>query len=104
MIAVSLKKCATVLLVVFMVSLLGYIHYQYSSGDFKSTERRRGTAAYIDWKSIPKNKLPPAEQLHDKWVVLTTINEPTNDVKKLADIEGWRVVVVGDTKTPKDWR
>jgi len=42
--------------------------------------------------------------MYDKWIVLTTINAPTDDLKKLADIEGWKVVVVGDTKTPADWR
>ena len=42
--------------------------------------------------------------MHEKWIVLTTINTPTADVKKLAGIEGWKVVVVGDTKTPADWR
>ena len=41
---------------------------------------------------------------HDKWIVITSINPPTEDVKKLAKISGWKVVMVGDTKSPKDWR
>jgi hypothetical protein len=43
-----------------------------------------------------------AEQ-YDKWIVVTTIQYPTEPVKKLASIPGWRLVVVGDKKTPKDW-
>ena len=56
----------------------------------------------INWKKIPRKPAPPAKEIHDKWIVLTTVNSPTEDVKKLARIEGWKVVVVGDTKTPKD--
>lgn len=40
---------------------------------------------------------------YDKWIVVTTIQHPTDPVKKLASIPGWRLVVVGDKKTPKDW-
>ena len=38
------------------------------------------------------------------WIVLTTINYPTESVKKLARLEGWRMVVVADHKTPVDWQ
>lgn len=41
--------------------------------------------------------------LDEKWIVVTTINYPTSAIKKLAGQEGWRVVVVADKKTPKDW-
>ena len=58
----------------------------------------------INWKEIPRKPAPPANEMHDKWIVITTINLPTADVKKLAGMEGWKVVVVGDTKTPADWR
>ena len=58
----------------------------------------------INWKKKPLKPAPPAKEIHDKWIVLTTVNSPTEDVKKLAGIEGWKVVVVGDTKTPADWR
>lgn len=58
----------------------------------------------IKWNEIPRRSSPPVEEIHEKWIVITTINAPTDDVKKLADIEGWKVVVVGDTKTPIDWR
>lgn len=40
------------------------------------------------------------------WVVITTINEPTQGiaaVAKLARKRGWRVIVVGDTKSPAGW-
>ncbi|XP_068752945.1 uncharacterized protein [Montipora capricornis] len=57
----------------------------------------------IDWKKIPRKPSPRPEDMHDKWIVITTVSSPTEDVKKLSKIEGWKVVVVGDTKTPEDW-
>ena len=62
------------------------------------------TMKEINWKEIPRKPSPPKGEMHEKWIVVTTINSPTADVKKLAGIEGWKVVVVGDTKTPTKWR
>lgn len=42
-------------------------------------------------------------QCEDKWIVVTTIQYPTEELKKLAALPGWRLVVVGDKKTPADW-
>jgi hypothetical protein len=39
----------------------------------------------------------------DKWVVVTTINPPTPALYDLAQLPDWKVVVVGDEKTPGDW-
>jgi hypothetical protein len=39
----------------------------------------------------------------DKWIVVTTIQAPTPQLRSLAEIPGWRLVVVGDRKTPQDW-
>lgn len=41
--------------------------------------------------------------VHDKWIVVTTINYPTKALKQLANLEGWHLVVVADKKTPLDW-
>jgi len=40
----------------------------------------------------------------DKWIVVTTIRSPTDAVRTLAKQSGWKVVIVGDKKTPKTWR
>ena len=42
--------------------------------------------------------------MNDKWIVVTTIFSPTEDMRKLAKIAGWKMVVVGDKKTPSDWK
>jgi hypothetical protein len=70
--------------------------------DWDDVKRRRQMSKNIDWTVVKKK--PKPSELHDKWVVVTSINKPTSDVEKLAKMEGWKVVVVGDTKTPSDWR
>ena len=77
---------------------------QHQSTNATNMEDAAKLIKEINWKEIPRKPAPPAGEMHDKWIVITTINSPTADVKKLAGIEGWRVVVVGDTKSPADWR
>lgn len=70
----------------------------------KLHKRTQNLTLAINWNEIPRRSSPPVEEMHEKWIVLTTVSAPTDDVRKLAEIEGWKVVVVGDTKTPVDWR
>lgn len=72
--------------------------------DWELSPLMRNLTTNVNWKDIPRKSAPPAEEMHDKWIIVTSINPPTDDVKKLAAIEGWKVVIVGDTKTPADWR
>jgi len=39
-----------------------------------------------------------------KWVTITSVNPPTNQVQKLCSISGWNKVIVADKKTPRDWQ
>ena len=72
--------------------------------DWRTLYENTDLSTEVSWKKIPRKPTPPKEEMNHKWIVVTTINSPTEDVKKLAAIEGWKVVVVGDTKTPADWR
>ncbi len=38
-----------------------------------------------------------------KFLIITSIFSPTKAVKKFANKKDWKVVVVGDKKTPADW-
>jgi hypothetical protein len=38
-----------------------------------------------------------------KVIVTTTINPPTEAIKKFSAMPGWDLVVIGDQKTPKDY-
>lgn len=70
--------------------------------DWSQLRKGKQLVKDIDWMAVDRKPRP--SQLHDKWVVITSINKPTSDVKMLAKMDGWKVVVVGDTKTPPDWR
>ncbi|KAK3757296.1 hypothetical protein RRG08_061633 [Elysia crispata] len=37
------------------------------------------------------------------WIIITTVAPPTADVMHMASLPGWRIVVVGDEKTLKNW-
>ena len=41
---------------------------------------------------------------YPNWIVVTSIQEPTDDIKTLSRLPGWKLLVVGDTKTPRRWR
>ena len=47
---------------------------------------------------------PGARPYSDKWIVITTIQLPTDAVRTMAAQAGWKVVAVGDQKTPADWQ
>ena len=55
--------------------------------------------------TLDSRPLPPipAASKHEKWIVVTSINPPTPTIEKLATLKDWHVVLIGDTKTPKDW-
>jgi len=42
----------------------------------------------------------------EKWVVVTTINDPTPSIYKLTELpEPWKIVIVGDKKTKNEgWK
>ena len=54
-------------------------------------------------KEMIRDRLIGIGHNNDKWIVITTINPPTPTIKRLASLQGWSVVVIGDSKTPKDW-
>lgn len=40
----------------------------------------------------------------NKYIVITSINKPTESVKAFSNLKDWNLVVVGDKKTPLNWR
>ena len=41
--------------------------------------------------------------IHDKWIVVTSVNQPTKEIARLASQKFFQLLVVGDKKTPEDW-
>lgn len=40
----------------------------------------------------------------NKFLVITTINHPTEAIRQFSLLKDWNVIVVGDKKTPADWQ
>ncbi|CAL2037312.1 unnamed protein product [Caenorhabditis brenneri] len=57
------------------------------------------------WKKSNVAPVAPVAEIKEgnKWIVVTSIILPTEDVKRLASFDDWNLVVVADTKTPLDW-
>ncbi|XP_046564892.1 probable glycosyltransferase STELLO1, partial [Haliotis rubra] len=85
------RKSRVIILCVTCVCLL--VVYMYVAAQLKKTK---------SWTSRLPDKFSTVSS--DRWIVVTTIFDPTPDIKFMAEIPGWKVVVVGDIKTPKDWR
>jgi len=41
--------------------------------------------------------------MNNKFIIITSINPPTEAVKAFASWNGWTTLVVGDRKSPKKW-
>lgn len=39
-----------------------------------------------------------------KFIIITSIFSPTESIKKFSKIKDWKIIVVGDKKTPKNWK
>jgi hypothetical protein len=44
-----------------------------------------------------------SKSISEKWIVVTSINMPTDSIKILSKIENFQLIVVGDITTPNDW-
>lgn len=77
-----------------------------SNLDWHSVKTEKMLKKAIYWDKFKASALPTPEKkdMHEKWLVVTTISEPTEDVKKLAEVKGWKLLIVGDEKTPANWQ
>ena len=119
-IIIALTMTCLVVLVYNMYNGNGYHMYDTQKGDplswdgvpthkntlvdWKQVNQMRRLENSVDWSKIKRRKRPRVEDIHHKWIVVTSIAAPTSDVKLLSKIPGWKLLVVGDKKTPKSWR
>ncbi|GFO05681.1 conserved uncharacterized protein [Plakobranchus ocellatus] len=99
------KKLMTILCVVFLllsIVTLGYLSENSTPSVLQSHVAITNKARVDRLAGVPSRLKPVAEQ-SEKWIVITTLSAPTSDVKFLASLSGWKVVVVADVATPTDW-
>ncbi|CAL2042607.1 unnamed protein product [Caenorhabditis brenneri] len=85
------------LIVSAILSLVLLLYWNQKSQ--KSHERKFS----IQPKTFKKAEAVAPVKEGKRWIVVTSISLPTEDVKRLASFADWNLVVVADTKTPLDW-
>ena len=43
-------------------------------------------------------------EIMKKFIISTSINSPTKAISKFDNLKGWQLIVVGDLKTPKNYK
>ncbi|XP_046850969.1 probable glycosyltransferase STELLO1 [Xenia sp. Carnegie-2017] len=99
-----------IVLSIFLVSIVGFLWLVLKCDDGSSIMTMaasiwdtKSKISFVDWSKVKPRKKVSEEDLHDKWIVVTSVSLPTEQVKKLSVIDGWRLIIVADLKTPKDW-
>ncbi|KAK3747353.1 hypothetical protein RRG08_059595 [Elysia crispata] len=92
-----LGKKHQVLKLVFMATLISIVGLGLYITSFVSIEP-------VAMSQLTKDSMRPRPvSQFGHWIVITTVAPPTADVMHMASLPGWRIVVVGDEKTPKNW-
>ena len=93
-----------ILSICFILSILSFIIITFSFLNSKNE-------AILEQKQKPIPQLRRLSKkitgiISDKWVVVTTINAPTDSIMKLTELpEPWKIVVIGDKKTKnEEWK
>ena len=74
-----------------------------------SDSQNQSNKPLVEYKKINLNKTEKRKpkknyENKDKWIVVTSIFEPTDQIKKLASLKNFQLLVVGDKKTNQNWK
>jgi hypothetical protein len=56
-----------------------------------------------DYVALDDQRLLQMDYFNDNWIVVTSINKPTDQIRKLASIKEFQLLVVADRKTDPNW-
>ena len=96
---------AVALIIIVIYTWISYFNidkFKWTSkdlSDFNSLELGKD----VVWSKIEQRTKPKDEEVGEKWIVVTSVALPTEQVKNLSKIKGWKLIVVADTKTPTNW-
>ena len=89
------RKITSILVLISIILVLLYGHKKQKKLDFKFE-----FIDSVDLIAKTKNKI---EGNLTKWIVVTSINEPTFQIKNLANINKFQLLVIGDKKSKTAW-
>jgi len=90
----KIRKIFIFLVTFFIIAMI------YKLNDKERTSKIPPRYLHRHNKIYPKNNTSSKK---DKWIIVTSVNEPTEQIKKLASIKEFQLLVVGDNKTNQNW-
>jgi len=87
------KFVFTVIILISITSIFYYLIEQKTFGAENFPQRIKST---INKSSIKKIK-------SSKWIIVTSINEPTLQINRLSSVDDFQLLVVADSKTNQAW-
>ena len=84
-----------ILVLVSIIILNNEFLYKYKN--IPSKDLRIKTKDYI-------KKYNYSKKIIEKWIVVTSINQPTEQCINLSKIQDFKLIVIGDKKSPEDWK
>ncbi|CAB3403025.1 unnamed protein product [Caenorhabditis bovis] len=92
-----------ILLILLFILFLSYFVF-IQPVDYTPLSSRQRLAQFVK-NAVNRAEIKNVSEIKNggKWIVVTSISSPTDDVKRLASFQDWNLVVVADTKTPNDW-
>jgi hypothetical protein len=82
--------------VVILISLISTSYYLIDQKTFGTENFRRRIR-----NSINKNYINKSNSA--KWIIVTSINEPTLQISRLSSVDDFQLLVVADSKTNQAW-
>ena len=95
----------TVLLSLVLITILAIVYFYSESGIFYN---RDNSIIKFDLKKLlttikPQSNIKESPSNKNKWIVVTSINEPTEQIKVLSKINQFQLLVIGDKKSKPNW-
>jgi hypothetical protein len=93
-------KLASLFIIIYLVYIL-LNYYQIYSKTTNEHDRNGNFIKDPNIKNSPEKVKKSKPKLN--WIVVTSISEPTSQIKNLANIKDFQLVVIGDKKTNQNW-
>ena len=66
--------------------------------------RRRAADLHVGSKGNSSGLAKYANLHSSNWIIVTTINAPSIGIQQMAALKEWTILIIGDKKTPANWR
>ncbi len=94
-------KLASLLVLIYSVYILLYYYQIYYKKTVNKHDQNVNLKNDQNVKNLPEKVKKSKTTIN--WIVVTSISEPTSQIRNLANIKDFQLVVIGDKKTNQNW-